>query len=338
MHGETFFYSSWTPAEGGGASRSRQVSWWSCARWTNPIREGMSRLWRGEKPVRSGGMSEFSGHLHLRGHSARRAAGRAWSEQSFRAPFHLSKPYWDADAKTLLVQIVNPTAGILSGDRLESRITVDAGASLLVTTPSASRVFQMKDGTAECRQQFAVASGAWLEVMPEPLVPHRGSRYRQFTSVNVETGGALFFVDQLMPGRVAHGEAWTWDRLCLELEVKLDGKLILRERLDQRGEDLRCLAELAGSGPAACFANAVLISQTGTDEPSLAQRDCGASQRRPMGRRECAGAGRLDHQADRERTTCVCEQRFAPMRKILTRVHFRSWPVTRANFELQSAD
>ena len=212
-------------------------------------------------------MSEFSGHLHLR--ATQREDGKTrLVEQSFRAPFHLSKPYWDTDAKTLLVQIVNPTAGILAGDRLESRITVDEGASLLVTTPSASRVFQMKDGTAECRQQFAVASGGWLEVMPEPLVPHRGSRYRQITSVNVETGGAVLFVDQLMPGRVAHGEAWTWDRLCLELEVMLAGKLILRERLDQRGEDLRRLAELAGSGPAACFANAVLITQTGTDEPS----------------------------------------------------------------------
>jgi urease accessory protein len=211
-------------------------------------------------------MSDFSGHLHLR--ATRREDGRtALGAQSFRAPFHLSKPYWDAEAKTLLVQVVNPTAGILAGDRLELQIAVDSAASLLVTTPSASRVFQMKDGEAECRQHFSVASGAWLEVMPEPLVPHRGSRYRQVTSVEVATGGGLFFVDQLMPGRVAHGEAWTWDRLCLELEIRLEGKLILRERLDQSGEDLCALAELAGSGPSACFANAVLVAEAGTGEP-----------------------------------------------------------------------
>ncbi|HTO05155.1 MAG TPA: urease accessory protein UreD [Opitutus sp.] len=212
-------------------------------------------------------MAEFSGHLALR--AAARADGRtSLVEQSFRAPFHLSKPYWDEDAKTLLIQVVNPTAGILSGDRLESTIVVDAGAALLVTTPSASRVFQMKAGTAECRQHFAVASGGWLEVMPEPLVPHRGSRYRQVTSVEVASGGELFFVDQLMPGRVAHGEAWSWDRLCVEFEVKIDGKLILRERFDQRGEDLRALAELAGSGAAACFVNAVLICDASDREPS----------------------------------------------------------------------
>src|SRR5476649_850599 len=105
-------------------------------------------------------MPEFSGHLTLRAEA--RAHGRtALATQSFRAPFHVSKPYWDADTRTLLVQVVNPTAGILAGDRLESAIAVDAGAALLVTTPSASRIFQMKAGTAECRQHFTVAAGGW---------------------------------------------------------------------------------------------------------------------------------------------------------------------------------
>jgi urease accessory protein len=204
-------------------------------------------------------MAEFSGQLSLSA-EARPDGRTVLAAQAFRAPFHLSKPYWDADAGVLIVQVVNPTAGILRGDRLESAITVGAGAALLVTTPSASRIFQMEGGAAESRQSFRVAAGGWLEVAPEPLVPHRGSAFRQVTRVDVEPGGGLFFVDQLQPGRVAHGEAWLWQRLCLELEVRLGGELILRERLDQSGEELRGLAELAGSGPSACFANAVLLA------------------------------------------------------------------------------
>ncbi|MCX6955773.1 MAG: urease accessory protein UreD [Verrucomicrobia bacterium] len=204
-------------------------------------------------------MSEFSGHLALR--AATRAHGRTvLAEQSFRAPYHLSKPYWDADARVLIVQVVNPTAGILSGDRLESDIAVDPDAALLVTTPSASRVFKMKDGAAACRQHFIIAPGGWLEVMPEPLVPHRGCSYHQSTTVEVAPGGEMFFADLLMPGRVAHGEAWEWQRLCLETTVRLGGELILRERFEQTGDGLRALATLAGSGPGACFGNAVLIA------------------------------------------------------------------------------
>jgi urease accessory protein len=208
----------------------------------------------------SGAVAEFSGHLSLRA-EAREGGRTVLGAQSFRAPFHLSKPYWEVETGTLLVQVVNPTAGILSGDRLESEIAVVAGAALLVTTPSASRIFQMKDGTAEFRQRFSVAKGGWLEVMPEPLVPHRGCRYRQVTTIEVEAGGEMFFADQLMPGRVGHGEAWEWDRLCLEIEVRLAGEMILRERLDQSGAELRALAEFAGSGPGACFGNAVLIGE-----------------------------------------------------------------------------
>ena len=181
--------------------------------------------------------------------------------QSFRAPYHISKPYWDEDAKTLLVQVVNPTAGILSGDRLESTIAVAENAALLVTTPSASRVFKMKEGTAECRLHFSVAPGGWLEVLPEPLVPHRGCSYRQTTHIEVAGGGAMFFADLLMPGRVGHGEAWEWEKLCLEIDVRLGGELILRERFEQTGVNLRSFAELAGSGPNACFGNAVLIAE-----------------------------------------------------------------------------
>lgn len=211
-------------------------------------------------------MISFSGHLRIR--AAARENGRtALVEQSFRAPFHLSKPYWDEDAQALLVQVVNPTAGILAGDRLDSTIAVDAGARLLVTTPSASRVFTMRAGQAECHQQFRVDAGGWLEVSPEPLVPHRGSIYRQCTTIDVARGAGLFFVDQLMPGRVGHGEAWSWTQLRLELDVRLDGELVLRERFAHGGPDLLKLAECNGAGPKACFANAVLLGDGSTESP-----------------------------------------------------------------------
>lgn len=213
--------------------------------------------------------TEFSGHLVLR--AAQRENGTTvLAARSFRAPYHLSKPYWDPDNGVLLVQVVNPTAGILSGDRLESDIRVDAGAALLVTTPSASRVFKMRTGEASCRQHFTVAAGAWLEVMPEPLVPHRGSRYHQNTIVDVDPGGALFFVDQLMPGRIGHGEAWEWSHLGLDLTVRVGGQLVLRERLHQAGGELRALAHWAGTGPKTCFANAILIAPTanGNEKPA----------------------------------------------------------------------
>lgn len=205
-------------------------------------------------------MADFHGHLAFRAAARPDDGVTTLASQSFRAPFHLSKPYWDADTRTLLVQVVNPTAGILSGDRLESAVTVEAGAAVLLTTPSASRVFRMRAGEARSSQVFRVERGGWLEVLPEPLVPHRGSVFHQRTVLDVEAGGAALYADLLFPGRVAHGEVWGWERLVLELQARSGETLLLRERLDQSAAHLRALAALAGAGDTACFGNAVLIA------------------------------------------------------------------------------
>jgi urease accessory protein len=202
----------------------------------------------------------LTGHLSL---AAEARDGRTHlARQSFRVPYHISKPYWDADTRTLVTQVVNPTAGILAGDRLRSEITVGSGAALLVTTPSASRVFRMQAGEAICEQTLAVATQGWLEVLPEPLVPHRDCSYRQTVRIDVAGGGALFFADLLMAGRVAHGESWAWHRLCLETDIRYDGRRVLRERFAHGGAELGQLAALGGSGSEACFGNAVLIAAT----------------------------------------------------------------------------
>ncbi len=198
----------------------------------------------------------LQGHLELRAEV--RGDGRTvLARQSFRVPYHVGKGYTDAETGVLHVQVANPTAGILAGDELRLDIGVGEGARLLLTTPSASRVFQMREGAAQCEQRFAVAAGGWLEMLPEPLVPHRQSVYRQRTLLELAEGAGVFFVDQLMPGRIGHGEAWEWRRLVLDLEVQRQEVTVLRERLDQSGESLRALAEAAGTGRGSCFANAV---------------------------------------------------------------------------------
>jgi urease accessory protein len=114
------------------------------------------------------------GHLRLvcgpdsRGFSSLR-------EQSFRAPIHLSKPHLDAE--TLVVNVVNPTAGLLQDDRIEQDVRVKQGASLLLTSPSASRAHRVRTGWAEVSQHFHVAAGAALEVLPETFIPQAGASF-----------------------------------------------------------------------------------------------------------------------------------------------------------------
>src|ERR1700757_1092782 len=119
----------------------------------------------------------MTGHLHLVCSSDKE--GRSFlSAQSFRAPLHVSKPH--VDGGTLVVNMVNPTAGIFDDDRIDVEVKVEAGARLLLTTPSASRVYRSrKGGTARMRQRLEVGCGGFLEYYPEPFIPQQGARFWQ---------------------------------------------------------------------------------------------------------------------------------------------------------------
>ena len=194
--------------------------------------------------------SSLSGHLHLRCEC--RADGVPMiSEQSFRAPIHLSKSHLDEGQ--LVLSIVNPTAGFFDGDRLESDIHVAAGAKLVLSTPSASRVYRTRSGMAAVSfQKFRVEENASLEWIPEPFIPHAGARYAQQTEIDLHPTASLLFFDWIAPGRVAMGEIFAYEQLRWELDLTLDQTLIARERYNLRPDD-HSLEALRAKFPAAHY-------------------------------------------------------------------------------------
>jgi urease accessory protein len=192
----------------------------------------------------------LSGHLDLRC-EIRPDGVPMISRQSFRAPIHLSKSHV---AEGHLVQsIVNPTAGFFDGDRLEMKVEVGNGAKLVLSTPSASRVYRTRaGGAAVCAQHFSVAQDAALEWIPEPFIPHAGARYVQRTRIDLESSSSLLYFDWIAPGRVAMGEVFAYQQLRWELDLFLGGKLIARERYDLKPGD-ESLEALRAKFPAAHY-------------------------------------------------------------------------------------
>jgi urease accessory protein len=169
----------------------------------------------------------LSGHLELvcgldsRGISTLR-------HQSFRAPIHLSKPHLDEGL--LVVNVVNPTAGLLAGDRIACDVRVESGAALLLTSPSASRAHCAGDSYAEVSQRFEVSAGGFLENDPELFIPQGGARYRQRTMVRLAEKADVIFVELLAPGRVASGEVLDFAELRWETDFYFGSVHVVRER------------------------------------------------------------------------------------------------------------
>ena len=203
----------------------------------------------------------LKGHLHLT--CACDGAGRsALREQSFRAPFHLSKPHEDAGA--LVVNVVNPTAGIFDGDELELVATVEARARLVLTTSGANRIYQSRTGkAARVQQTVRAAPGSFVEFLPEPLIPHAGSIYEQQTELVAEAGAEMLFFEWLSPGRVAGGEVFEYHRLDWRTDVRVAGRLVARERYTLQPTRPATLTSLTAKFPQAHYLGCFWV----TDRP-----------------------------------------------------------------------
>jgi len=147
--------------------------------------------------------------------------------QYVSAPMHIGKPWWAEGL--LIVNAINSTAGLFSGDVIDTGIEVKSGGQILVTSPSASRVHRMASGSAAVRQSIQVAHGGWLEILPGLLIPHAGSDYAQENSIHLESGARFLWFETFAPGRVASGEVWQFTRFESRFELTYDSRPIARE-------------------------------------------------------------------------------------------------------------
>jgi urease accessory protein len=133
----------------------------------------------------------------------------------------------DGSATLLLL---NPTGGVLGGDRLESHVSLGPGSRVCLSTPSATRVYRSPGHAAIQRVSITLGAGATLEWLPDHLIPSPGARLRQVTEVAMAPGATLLYLDAWATGRVARGEAWGFDLLDTSLLVRDETGPLLRER------------------------------------------------------------------------------------------------------------
>ena len=131
-------------------------------------------------------------------------------------PFHLDP----ALPGMAFLYVQNPSGAVFAGDRLSTRVDAGPGTLVHLTTPAATKVARMEAGYASERVELRLAAGAYLERIPEPLIPQAGSRYEQAVDVTVEDGAAFVGLEAVAPGRLARGERFEFDRLRLETTVR----------------------------------------------------------------------------------------------------------------------
>jgi urease accessory protein len=163
------------------------------------------------------------------------------------------------DDAAAVVSILNPTGGVVGGDRLGIDVGVGPGAHACLTTPSATRVYRTSGPPAVQEVAIDLGPGATLEYVPDHTIPFPGSAFRQAIRVQVGAGARLILVDAFAGGRITRDEAWRFALLESALVVRDADGWLLRDRFVLVGDPAwggLGLAEAAGY-----FATVVVLGE-----------------------------------------------------------------------------
>lgn len=143
-----------------------------------------------------------------------------------RFPLRITTPlYLDpADRGMAFVYAQNPTGGVFAGDRLETTVAAAGATRVHLTTQSATKLYRMNGGEAVQELRFALTGDAYLEHLPDPLIPQAGARFRQRTMVDMDREARFLAAEMLAPGRRARGERFAYELVELKTEVRCAGR------------------------------------------------------------------------------------------------------------------
>ncbi|MEM7078676.1 MAG: urease accessory protein UreD [Pseudomonadota bacterium] len=178
--------------------------------------------------------SRWSAHLHL--NFALRFGSTALVGRSHKGPLRVQKPFFPEDG-ACHVYLLHPPGGLAGQDQLDMDIDVAAGAKVLLTTPASSKVYRSAGQQTQITQHLRVASGGSLDWLPQDTILFGGSRYHQTTQIHLAVDSRFLGWDIFSLGRPSSDDHYAQGQFGQLLEVSIDRRLQLRERLAFSAED-----------------------------------------------------------------------------------------------------
>ena len=164
------------------------------------------------------------------------------TRSSCTTPWHHFPPSYLDDSGCAYTWLVNQSGGLVGGDHLSVEAQLHAGTHVLMTSPSANRVYRSLSEPVLQEIRLSVGPEARLEWLPEVTIPFAGSRFHQSIHVDLAPGAIVVLWDAMASGRVARQERWAFasveTEICIRTAVR--GSVIERYCLvpDQQPESV----------------------------------------------------------------------------------------------------
>lgn len=171
------------------------------------------------------------------------------------------------------VYILSSGGPNIDGDRYRQNITVRKGAMAFVSTGAATKLSTMYDNYSGLRQNIVLEEDAYLEFLPEPVIPCAHTRFISDTRMCVHPTATVFYSEIYMGGRKYYngGELFQFDILsvCTHGE-RPGGEQLFREKfiIDPTRARLRDIGTMHSYD---IFANVVVMTPPDKAEAIFAE-------------------------------------------------------------------
>lgn len=127
------------------------------------------------------------------------------------------------------ILFMNPTGGIVQGDRYVYKIRLNDGAEAFITDTMATKIYKMDLNYASKQVDVYLGKNSRLEFLPRETMVFIDSRWYQRATFHVSENSKLLYCEIFCPGRIARGEFWDFEIYSSKVVIEKDGKLVLNE-------------------------------------------------------------------------------------------------------------
>ncbi|BCW43003.1 urease accessory protein UreD [Arthrobacter sp. StoSoilB5] len=132
------------------------------------------------------------------------------------------RPHYLDQSGQVCYVMVNPGGAYLGADLFLIDVEVEAGADLLLTTQSATKVYRTPGSFAEQRMSVRLGEGALLEFVPDQLIAYREASYRQNSHISLHPTSSLVMAEVITPGWAPDGGEFRYEELRLRNEIHIE--------------------------------------------------------------------------------------------------------------------
>lgn len=151
-----------------------------------------------------------------------------------KAPLQIMRPLYYDEARPDIpyTYLMTTGGGVLHGDRQRTDLRLGPGTTSHTTTQAHTKLYRMEHGYATATVDIGAAEDAYVEYLPDPVIPYAHSRFYQRTHVTLHPTATLVLGETLYAGRLSRGERNEYDVYATDVEIERpDGRPVIVDRV-----------------------------------------------------------------------------------------------------------